>query len=1516
MNTQLEEPSSAKPRKRRVVVQRKVSPAEFEELKTKMESMGLDPSKDPVPPSLSDNAPRSSKTMPLQENTFQGLPAAAMGDKYVQPTLTAAALNAQNTKTQVETRTMKGPKMVSLQKRTIEEQIAHGRHERALEKWNNQQAHWENFRHHASKRTGRDKEELVVTKMEEHRERKEVMELLDRATPDEVLSGGYSWYHSLRGEGTRFITVGNMFSGLHLPIKMHKETYVHEIVRKPHLRDIAVHHRTKKEKGKHPRTWRDDEYLQARMRRYWKKMQEHAPGQLDTDELLEPTCIGLHPPEDFDGYGSGGGDDNDGQGEEIFAIDGDPSGLDQNLSTDMADETALPTGELKQGPYIQALPEQLQFQAVVNKLNMQCIKLKNVGTAVIQYEWVLNDPQHGFQESVLPDDPSDRFMCASAKGQVLPGCEMQTLFTFNSSIPGTFISSWRLSTYPDLLEPIDELIMHGIALEADVLQEQRQGFQKDIFKQQVLRQVQELIDDVFEDVKLRPEPLPDLNASLIQERLFEETNSPLGLYWTPHSWHHLSHIGESIGQLKAKSLQDRPVADEGSLDVTRSGSKQDIGQACRGRLPIKKKRGPEGVSHKDLHTLTGVPSVDRLEKELHEVVAPKDSDIAKEKRQVTVELNRAVRGAQAQPLERSPLWWLAHEAVMDVAKLVPSAWASARKSCELAPLPFITPLPEDASPEMVAEHKQKREQRDATRGDEEKESEAKGKFLEQFGQEHFGPRMSKFENIAHESCALTELHQVASKTLQERLGPYAGRSNSESVDVNANVVLYEIDLDFLASHLYLPPDDGSGTRRYEFQLTAEAEELAKQRMQGIPPLLEVSPLAIIVIAHVGRPDPDPPQKQRTAPIVQVGGDAADDEVDEFDVAPGMRSLPSLEPIADLLRDATEGFASAVEFVPHSRWIGDSSDFAAQVRADTSDNKVFLLENMAAIPEEVGIRRFVTPVPQIGDKFVVEYRYKIDQSSMLKFDCFYELQSGDEIEIIEDDVKANRYAIRCEGKKLDVGRETLMAHTKLVQKADEGESERSERINSIQVPWAAREKWAERALSALIPEVFVQDSFSGALQKRTFNAGLWPSQPQKVVGSLLEGEIAGFCDALRLQFGRGSPVEIPPPKVVDGVPVLAPLLMVLGGGGYGGAEGESALIRKLELLLGLAQLAKHERDGICISLGGEFCLVVLACIFGVKLGKLDFALTDVALAALRDTLRDVLSLGVTIMFPPDVVALKVPPPEPEPVAEDPEPKAKAKGKAKAAPTPAAPEPVVESEKPEEENAEDKNVQSFLVRPAFAAMAEAPVSLGFVKGQECFTAVDAEHGTLKLQVGNNTAMVAKPQTPPGEEEPGVQETSPLEVVPEGWVTRDIGEQACEGLRIALRRSRGVLWNGALGMLEDERFQKGTRTFLAHCGYRISGGEDEDEDMEAVDEEEAEEDEDDEREGEGDGEGDPVEKEVEWETSVVIGHDSARMLPSLYNVPAPFAFESRSGETLLAMIRGKSLPGLLACAEKERT
>jgi len=880
-----------------------------------------------------------------------------------------------------------------------------------------------------------------------------------------VLSGGYSWYHSLRGEGSRFITVGNMFSGLHLPVKIHKENYVHEIVRKPHLQELTSHHRAMAAKGKNARTWRDDEYLQARMRKYWKKMQEHAPGQLDMDELLEPTCVGLRAPDNFDwGDGGEGFDGEEGQaGDEVLAIDGNMSLVEQTMSMDRSfglgqeDDSPTAAAELREGPFVQVVPEKLQFNTSVKKLNTQCIKVKNIGTAVIQYEWVLNEPQHGFGESILPDDPTDRFMCSATKGLVLPGCETQTLFSFVSSIPGTYTSSWRLSTYPELLEGslIDEVIMHGVAVEADLLLEQRMDFQEGMFKTQVLRQVSELIDDVFDTVKLQPVPPPDLKAPLIQERLFEESNSELGLYCSPHSWQNLTEIGDSISSLKRATLSESSVQGSNPFSSMLPTAREEVAFVGRGRAPIKKKRGPSGVAHQDLHTLEGVPSVKRLEDELNTVEAAKGSDAFNEKAALAADLKRAVRAAKMPPLERSDLWWLAYETVLEVARSVPASYNAARTGAELLPMPFLLPPAEDAAPEVLEEYDKQIQDRDSKKGDEEKEMEVKTKFVEAFGKEQFGPQVSKFESVAHETLKLSEMTHVADRSLLQRFGPYVGRHNSESVDINANVVVYEVDLEFLSSYVRTPTaEEGSPIQpRPEFNLTAEAEEQVRQRMMGIPPLLEVSPLAIIVVAQVGRAIPEVMHAPRASKF-QVEGEG-EEEQSEFDLAPGMKTLPTLEPIADLLASALEGFASNVEFVPHLRWIGDAAEFAAQVRADTSDNKVFLLENMAAIPEQVGVKRYI-------------------------------MAAGEDAE----------------------------ASTEL-------------QVNSVEIPWVVRESWAQKAFKQVSPEVFVQDSFTYACQVNTLGCGLWPGAPQKVIGQLIESEINGFCDALRLQFRAGAKITEPP-----------------------------------------------------------------------------------------------------------------------------------------------------------------------------------------------------------------------------------------------------------------------------------------------------------------------------------------------------------------------------------------------------
>jgi phosphoglycerate kinase len=64
-----------------------------------------------------------------------------------------------------------------------------------------------------------------------------------------------------------------------------------------------------------------------------------------------------------------------------------------------------------------------------------------------------------------------------------------------------------------------------------------------------------------------------------------------------------------------------------------------------------------------------------------------------------------------------------------------------------------------------------------------------------------------------------------------------------------------------------------------------------------------------------------------------------------------------------------------------------------------------------------------------------------------------------------------------------------------------------------------------------------------------------------------------------------------------------------------------------------------------------------------------------------------------------------------------------------------------------------------------------------------------------------------------------------VPEGWVGLDIGPESAECFAQAIRAAATVLWNGPLGVCEDDRFAAGTRRVaeaVAACaGFTVVGG-----------------------------------------------------------------------------------------------
>ncbi|CAK0871928.1 unnamed protein product, partial [Prorocentrum cordatum] len=1302
------------------------------------------------------------------------------------------------------------------QKRTLGERIVATKQERALARWDEQQAEWERFREAASQKTQRSKNELVIAKTEEYRERLEVMELLDRSVPDEIKSGGSSWYYSLRGDGTRFVQLGDMFSGLSVSLQMHKKNYVHEIVRKPQLRDYI---NARNESG--ARSWKDDDFLQMRLRKYRAKMEELAPGKLGHDELLEPTAIGLRPQEQPQ--------------PSVVAPLATPGPVECSAPPplDCFSPLVQVAGKqaLESGPHLQLLPSRLQFRAGVGERVSRDIVLKNTGSTVINYEWGLNPPSHGFAESVLPADPTGHFTCHCVRGQVLPGREATSRFVFSADVPGAFVSSWQLSTYPELSDPFGEVSMHGVALQDDVVLEKRQNLQKKLHDDQVLHQVQELIDDILESVRRtslrRIEP--DLSSSVVQERLFEEANASQELYWTPHAWESLKGIGDRVAALKPPA--EAAVA-AGPLAAAREPARK-----LRGRRPLQKP--PPDPPPPAPEDVAGVPCAKRCQRDLAALqAAPDDDKMLKEKASVSVELARATRAAQQRPLERSPIWFAAYEAVLEIATAIPFRYAAARSAAQLPPMePFVAPPGEDAPAEVLEEYNQlmeKRQEMKAARralGDDGKEEEMKERFVESFSAAKFGEKVAEFSAVARETTLLTKIAATAPASLRERMQPYVDRQNADGVEMGGCVVLYELDLGFLLAPA--PPAEApQEAGQPQMALTGDALELAKQRLQGVASVMESGPLALLVTAHVGEPAAAGAagDEQVATDAGEGAGGAPPSRLLEG-VAARMGSLLSLEPLLPLLKAAVGGAASSVEFVPHDDWLGDVEAFAARVRDDSAEGKVYLLDNLSAFPEELGARREAAPA-----------------------------------------------------------------------RADDALADASPApAAAVGVPWAAREAWAARAFGPLQPDFLVQDSWTCACQSFTTHTGFWPAAPLRVLGPAVDAEIAAFVEALRLPFGPGGDAGAAPEGDEDAEAPRAPLLVVVGGGGgLAGARGEEALLDKLKLLVGLSRLSEHERGGLLLQLAGEAALCLLACLYGLRLGKAALPGGAAVAKMVRAALLEILKLGVKVLLPRDLVCERLVQLEPSPPPQA-DPKAKAKAKAKAAAA-----PVEADEAPPQLEERLFPLAGALV----AAAARGPLHAGFLDGSECYLCLSPEDASLSLHVGPDPpswAPAPGPAAAPAEEGPAppagesagapadgapggadAAPADPLAAVPGDWTVRDVGAETLEALFQRMRLCRGVLWEGALGDCSGESGRRATRAFLAEVHRRLEGG------SEEADEEEEEEEEDEEEPAEPKPPKPPPKPPAaEFGTAVVIGAEATRLLNELPEVTPAVTFASGSGE-----------------------
>lgn len=66
----------------------------------------------------------------------------------------------------------------------------------------------------------------------------------------------------------------------------------------------------------------------------------------------------------------------------------------------------------------------------------------------------------------------------------------------------------------------------------------------------------ELAEDLVEEIRLQPPPLPPLDDPKVQQRFFEEANLAEGLLWSPSTWEAFSSLRDQAHGTCERALDD------------------------------------------------------------------------------------------------------------------------------------------------------------------------------------------------------------------------------------------------------------------------------------------------------------------------------------------------------------------------------------------------------------------------------------------------------------------------------------------------------------------------------------------------------------------------------------------------------------------------------------------------------------------------------------------------------------------------------------------------------------------------------------------------------------------------------------------------------------------------------------------------------------------------------------------------------------------------------------------------
>ena len=403
---------------------------------------------------------------------------------------------------------------------TIGDKIIEGSQVRALREYEKFTYEWTDFKGKVSTKVGRLESDLVFERGPEFRRKKEELEMLELAIPTHERHGADQWTMSLRNNWTRYVPVGNIFSGLFCPVE-DKPTieYLEQITKPIHAVGGAGTGETTLGKtfgtstlASRGRSWLDSKYLQRRRTQYSKniaKVRQHSVGA-DTisvvgesiESRVEEQALTAITVKDVEEKLS---QTNPAVWELIRTnrqVRENFSTLERehplkNASGDASDENeCMP----KVGPYLDCSTNCLEFPRnhPVGKTTHRKLVLTNKGTTAVKYYWKEQRAPSIFDsEKTLK---KSMFFLSKQIGVILPGESKDFDFGFNPACSGQFWSKWELQTIPKLPNLLDLIVLKGSATVDDFADEERVRFianLKEKIKERVTtNEVQRIVNDI------------------------------------------------------------------------------------------------------------------------------------------------------------------------------------------------------------------------------------------------------------------------------------------------------------------------------------------------------------------------------------------------------------------------------------------------------------------------------------------------------------------------------------------------------------------------------------------------------------------------------------------------------------------------------------------------------------------------------------------------------------------------------------------------------------------------------------------------------------------------------------------------------------------------------------------------------------------------------------------------------------------------------------------------------------